>query len=83
MSKHLGADHLTLVWKGTIEPLLKEYFLTEPDRLSEFHLDKFQTLIEDAVAVDDASEEEDEVGQAKALAALPSPCQHIVSIPGH
>jgi uncharacterized protein (DUF2461 family) len=59
MSQYLGEDYIALIWKGTIEPLLKEYFFAEPDRLADFRLEKFQSVIEEAVAIEAASEEDE------------------------
>jgi hypothetical protein len=57
MSPHLDDEFLKLVWKGTIEPLLKEYFFAEPEKVSEFKLEAFQNVIDEVVAAEDASEE--------------------------
>lgn len=60
MSPHLDDDYLRLIWKGTIEPLLKEYFFAEPQKLNDFRLEKFQNVIELAAAVEEDASEEDE-----------------------
>jgi hypothetical protein len=57
MSPHLDDEFMKLVWKGTIEPLLKEYFFAEPEKVSEFKLEAFQNVIDEVVAAEDASEE--------------------------
>jgi 5-methylcytosine-specific restriction protein B len=41
MSKHLDDEFLELIWQGTIEPMLREYFFTEPNKLARFRLDAF------------------------------------------
>jgi len=41
MSPHLDEEQLELIWEGTIEPMLREYFFTEPEKLAKFRLDTF------------------------------------------
>lgn len=60
MSAQLDGDFLELIWTGTIEPLLKEYFFAEPEKLAEFSFDKFQVLIEDEQLAEEDDLEEDE-----------------------
>jgi len=60
MSPLLDDDYLSLIWKGTIEPLLKEYFFAEPEKLADFRLEKFQGVIEQATAAEEDISEEDE-----------------------
>jgi len=64
MSPNLDEDYLKLIWTGTIEPLLKEYFFAEPDKLSDFRLEKFQDVIEEVAAIEEASEEDEEAEDA-------------------
>jgi hypothetical protein len=51
MTNNLNEDYLELIWEGTIEPTLREYFFAEPERLAKFQLEHF-TL--DAIANDDS-----------------------------
>ncbi|WP_158264973.1 DUF2461 family protein [Blastopirellula marina] len=63
MSHQLNEEHLELIWEGTVEPLLKEYFFTAPELLEKFRLDNFlsscaETIAEQEISVDvgDSSE---------------------------
>jgi len=64
MSNNLNEEYLELIWEGTIEPMLREYFFTEPERLAKFHLENFKisavVTVEDVNFVADDSEEEHE-----------------------
>jgi 5-methylcytosine-specific restriction endonuclease McrBC GTP-binding regulatory subunit McrB len=60
MSPHLDEGYLRLIWDGTIEPLLKEYFFAEPEKLADFQLEKFQSVFDEAAAVEEDAVEEDE-----------------------
>lgn len=42
MSSKLDEEFLELIWEGTIEPMLREYFFTEPERLKKFQFEKFK-----------------------------------------
>ena len=63
MSSHLDGDFLTLIWKGTIEPLLKEYFFADQNKIAEFRLEKFQNVIEEAAATEEEDEQDEEEAQ--------------------
>lgn len=60
MSNSLSEEFLELIWEGTIQPMLKEYFFTEPERLKKFQLEKFKeralTALEDEI--DDPDDDE-------------------------
>lgn len=64
MSQQLDDDYLQLIWMGTIEPLLKEYFFAEPEKLADFRLESFQAVIEEAVAFEETMVDEDEMTMA-------------------
>jgi 5-methylcytosine-specific restriction protein B len=73
MSDNLSEDFLELIWEGSIEPMLKEYFFTEPERLKKFQLDNFNigalTAMEDEKEIaGDADETESfEPNHSKAI----------------
>ncbi len=56
MSHQIDEEFLELVWAGTIEPLLEEYFVAEPQRMTEFQLD----VLRDEVAEEDELEEDED-----------------------
>jgi len=67
MSPQLDEDYLELIWAGTIEPLLHEYFFAEPEKLAEFAFERFQVYFEEKELADEAGlEEAEELVEAEA-----------------
>ncbi|PHR90085.1 MAG: hypothetical protein COA78_35440 [Blastopirellula sp.] len=64
MSSHLDDEYLELIWEGTIEPMLREYFFTEPAKLDKFQLEKFQLKdIEDMESNDELETDSEDEGE--------------------
>ncbi|MCH7727553.1 MAG: DUF2461 family protein [Planctomycetes bacterium] len=63
MSAHLDDAYLELIWEGTIEPMLREYFFTEPEKLAKFRLDTFAPNVAESEAEmeDFDAENEDDI----------------------
>lgn len=65
MSSLLDEEHLELIWEGTIEPMLREYFFTEPGKLAKFRLETLvpsiaETESEIACDIDDETDDADD-----------------------
>ena len=56
MSLQLDENYLELIWAGTIEPLLKECFFAEPEKLAEFAFEKDQVYLEERELEEERSE---------------------------
>jgi uncharacterized protein (DUF2461 family) len=65
MSTMLDQDHLELIWEGTVHPLLREIFFTQPERLQEFTLEKLKGNELEEFILDDFDEEIDEELEAE------------------
>ena len=53
MSPLLDGEDMSLVWEGTIEPMLREYFFASPEKCMKFRLNLIQTEV--AAPTDDAT----------------------------
>ena len=64
MSQNLSDEFLQLIWEGTIEPLVNEYFFADPDKTKRYAYDKFASEL----GVDDEDEadgDEDDLLEAE------------------
>ena len=59
MSPNLSDEFLPMIWEGTIEPLVNEYFFADPDKAKRYSYDEFVTSLE--IEDEDSDDGEDDV----------------------